>query len=263
VQGLAGTPVNTNSYMPGFLLDSRAAGTAFPRPGRYYASIESGVDPFGRQGYDGPYVLKSWINDTKPPTVKLLTTRVSAGRPTIAFRATDTQSGIDPYSVLLDAGHLLTGATMFDQRTGIAVIPVPRQAQALAPGRATIRLIASDNQEAKNVNSDSTDLLPNTARRRIQVRVVRGPTISWIAPEKNACVSGSTELDVVANSTAGVSSVGFYAGGRQIGRVRRAAGGVYSVTWNAAGRGARTLTAVVSDSGGREAKATRRVRVCG
>jgi hypothetical protein len=263
VQGIAGTPVNTNSYMPGFLLDSRSAGTAFPRPGRYYVSIESGVDPFGQGGYAGPYVLKSWINDTKPPKVQLLTTRVSAGRPTIAFRATDAQSGIDPYSVLVDAGHLLTGAELFDQRTGIAIVPLPRQAAALPVGRQTIRLIASDNQESKNVNTDSTDLLPNTARRRIQVRVVRGPTVTWIAPEKNACVSGSTQLDVVANSTAAVSSVGFFAGGRQIGRVRRAAGGIYELTWNASGRGKRTLTAIASDSSGREARAKRTVRVCG
>jgi subtilisin family serine protease len=263
VQGIAGTPVNTNSYMPGFLLDSRAAGTAFPQPGRYYVSIDSGVNPFSHKSYDGPYVLKSWINDTKPPKVQLLTTRVSAGRPTIAFRATDTQSGIDPYSVIVDAGHLLTGAEQFDQRTGIAVIPLPRQAQALPAGRATIRLIASDNQETKNVNSDSTDLLPNTARRRVPVRVVRGPTITWIAPEKNACVSGAAELDVVANSTAAVSSVGFYAGSRQIGRVRRAAGGVYTLTWNASGRGKRTLTAIASDSAGREARAKRTVRLCG
>jgi hypothetical protein len=93
---------------------------------------------------------------------------------------------------------------------------------------------------------------------------VRGPTIAWIAPEKNACVSGSTELDAVANSTAAVSSVGFFAGSRQIGRVRRAAGGIYALTWNASGgRGKRTLTAIVSDSSGREARAKRTVRLCG
>jgi Bacterial Ig domain len=263
VQGIAGTPVNVDGYMPGYLLDSRTAGTAFPRPGRYYVSIESGADPFGRGGYAGPYVLKSWINDTKPPVVKLLTTRVSAGRPTIAFRATDAQSGIDPYSVMVDAGHLLTGAELFDQRTGIAVIPLPRQAAALPVGRQPIRLIASDNQEAKNVNTDSTDLLPNTARKVIRVRVVRGPTITWIAPEANACVSGSAQLSVVANSTAAVSSVGFYAGSRQVGRVRRAAGGIYTLAWNASGRGKRTLTAVVSDSSGREARTKRTVRICG
>ena len=251
--------------MPGFLLDSRTAGTAFPRPGRYYVSVESGVDPFGTQRYDGPYVLRSWVNDVKPPTVRLVTTRVSAGRPTIAFRATDTQSGIDPFSILLDYGFRLTAPSRFDQRTGIAVIPIPRQARALTPGRGSMRLIASDNQETKNVNTDSTDLLPNTARRRVQVRVVRGPAVTWLVPEKGACVSGQARLDVVASSPAAVSSVGFFAGGRQIGRVKRSAGGVYSLTWNTSGarRGARTLTAIVSDSAGREAQATRRVRVCG
>jgi len=263
VQGLAGTPVNTNSYMPGFLLDSRTAGTAFPRPGRYYVSVESGVDPFGGQ-YDGPYVLRSWVNDVKPPTVRLLTTRLSAGRPAIAFRATDAQSGIDPFSILLDYGSRLTGALRFDQRTGIAVIPFPGQASSLKPGRVSMRLIASDNQEAKNVNTDSTDLLPNTARRRVQVRVVRGPTVTWIAPEKGACVSGPTRLDVVASSSAAISSVGFFVGGRQIERVKKNVGGVYSVTWNTSGaRKARTLTAIASDSAGRESQATRRVRVCG
>jgi hypothetical protein len=39
-------------------------------------------------------------------------------------------------------------------------------------------------------------------------------------------------------------------------------GGVYSFTWNATGKGRRTLAATASDSGGREARATRKVRVC-
>ncbi len=264
VTGIAGTPVNGDSYMGGYLLDSRAAGTSFPRPGRYYVSVESGIDPFGGQGYAGPYVLRSWVNDTKPPTVKLLTTRVSAGRPTIAFRATDTQSGIDPFSLTLDAGFRLTSASQFDQRSGIAVIPMPRDSTALKPGRASIRLIAADNQESKNANTDSTDLLPNTARRRVQVTVVRGPAVTWIIPEKNACVSNGGQLAVVASSSAGISSVGFFSGGRQVARVNRAAGGVYTVTWKTGGtKGARTLTAIASDAGGREARATRRVRVCG
>jgi Bacterial Ig domain len=192
--------------------------------------------------------------------VKLITTRVSAGRPTIVFRATDPQSGIDPYSILLDYGFRLTGPSRFDQRSGIVVVPIPRQARALKPGRGTMRLIASDNQEAKNVNTDSTDLLPNTARRRVTVRVVREPTVTWIAPEKNACVTGT--LDVVASSPTAVSSVGFFTGGRQIGRVRTSVGGVYSLSWNASGKGARTITAVVSDSAGREGRAVRRVRGC-
>jgi minor extracellular serine protease Vpr len=262
VQGVAGTPINSNSYMDGFLLDSRTAGTAFPRPGRYYVSIESGFDPYGDGGYDGPYVLRSWINDVKPPTVRLITTRVSAGRPSIVIRVTDKQSGVDPFAVLLDYSFLLTGASQFDPGTGIAVIPLPREAPRLKPGRRTIRLIASDLQEAKNVNTDSEDLLPNTARKRVQLRVVNAPTVTWISPRAGSCVSGSTHLDVVASSPASVSSVGFFVGGRQVGRTNRNFGGVYSFTWNATGKGQRTLSATVSDSAGREARATRRIRVC-
>ncbi len=264
VQGIAGTPINTNSYMDGFLLDSRTAGTAFPRPGRYYVSVESGFDPFGGNGYAGPYVLRSWINDVKPPTVRLLTTRVSAGRPSIAVRVTDSQSGVDPFAILLDYSFRLTGASQFDPRTGIAVIPLPREATKLKPGRTTVRLIASDLQEAKNVNTDSEDLLPNTARRRMRLRVVNAPTVTWLAPRAGSCVSGSVQLDVVASSPAAVSSVGFFAAGREIGRTKKNVGGVYSFTWNAGGarKGQRTLSAIVSDSAGREAKATRRVRVC-
>jgi subtilisin family serine protease len=263
VTGGAGTPLNLNSSMSGYLLDSRAAGTAFPKPGRYYVSIDSGFDPFGKP-YAGPYVLRSWVNDTKKPTVALVTTRVSAGRPSIAVRVTDTQSGVDPFSVLLDYSFLLTGASQFDPSTGIAVIPLPREAPKLKPGTTTVRLIASDYQEAKNVETDSADLLPNTARRRVKLRVVNGPTATWLAPRAGRCVSGSVQLDVVASSSAAVSSVGFFAGGRQIGRVRSNRGGVYSVTWNTGGRkGQRTLAAVVSDSAGREARVTRRVRVCG
>jgi minor extracellular serine protease Vpr len=263
VQGSAGTPVNQNGFAPDYLLDIRTAGTTFPRPGRYYFSIESGRDPFGRP-YDGPYVLRSWINDVTRPRVQLLTTRVSSGRPTIAFRALDAQSGVDPFSTAIDYGFLLVGASHFDPRTGIAIVPYPRQRSPFNPGRPAIRLIASDFQESKNANTDSADLLPNTARRSVRVRVVARPTVTWLTPERNACVTGRAQLDVVANSRAAISSVAFFAGGRQIARVRTNVSRVFSATWNTSGvrKGRRTLTATVSDTSGREATATRRVRVC-
>jgi hypothetical protein len=127
-----------------------------------------------------------------------------------------------------------------------------------------MRLIASDYQEAKNINTDSDNALPNTRILRVQVRAVAGPTVTWLAPEKRACVGANARLDVVAGSSSPVSSVGFFDRGRQLGRVKRSFAGVYSLPWNASGarRGVHTLTAVVSDIAGREARATRRVRVC-
>jgi hypothetical protein len=128
-----------------------------------------------------------------------------------------------------------------------------------------MRLIASDFQEAKNINTDSDNLVPNTRILTIRLRVIGGPTVTWLAPERRACMGAGARLDAVAGSGSPVSSVGFFDGKRQLGRVKRNFAGVYSLTWNAAGarRGVHTLTAVVSDIAGREARATRQVRVCG
>jgi subtilisin family serine protease len=264
VQGYAGTPVNANGTTPDFLFDIGAAGTVLPRPGRYYVSVDSGRDPFTGRSTAGPYILRSWIDDTTPPRVQLLTPRVAAGHPSIALRATDTQAGVDPLSIaLIDYSGLVIGAAVFDRVTGIAVIPLPR-ATPLQPGTSAMRLMASDYQEAKNINTDTDDLLPNTRILPIRLRGISGTTVTWLAPERNACVRAATRLDVVAGSSSAVSSVGFFDGKRQLGRVKRNFAGVYSLTWNPRGarRGVHTLTAIVSDIGGREAKATRQVRVC-
>jgi minor extracellular serine protease Vpr len=263
LEGYAGTPIAMNSTLPDFLLDVRTAGTVFPRPGRYYVAIDSGVDPFGRP-YSGRYVLRSWINDVTRPAVTLLTTQVSAGRPTIAFRATDAQSGVDPFSVGIGHAFTVIGASQFDPQTGIVVVAFPRQINRLSPGRQTIRLIASDYQETKNVNTEGSDPLPNTARRDVHLRVVNRPTVTWLTPTQRACVGARAQLDVVASSPTAISSVGFFVGSRQIARVRRGASGVFSATWNTAGRrkGTHTLRAIVSDTAGRESSAARRVRVC-
>jgi hypothetical protein len=114
------------------------------------------------------------------------------------------------------------------------------------------------------VNTEGEDVLPNTARRNVRLRVVARPTVTWLAPEQRACVPARAQLDVVANSPAAISSVGFFVDGRQVARVRRGASGVFSATWNAARarKGTHTLRAIVSDTAGRESGATRRVRVC-
>jgi subtilisin family serine protease len=263
LEGYAGTPIAMNSTMPDFLLDIRTAGTVFPQPGRYYVSVDSGVDPFGRP-YSGRYVLRSWINDVTKPRVTLLTTQVSSGRPTIAFRATDAQSGVDPFTVGIGHQFIVIGASQFDPQTGIAVVAFPRQVNRLTAGRQTMRLIAADYQESKNVNTEGGDPLPNTARRDVRLRVVNRPTVTWLNPAQRACVGGRAQLDVVASSPSAISSVGFFLGSRQIARVRRGASGVFSATWNTAGRrkGTYTLRAIVSDTAGRESSAARRVRVC-
>jgi hypothetical protein len=235
----------------------------FARPGRYYVSVDSGRNPFTDRSLAGPFTIRSWINDTKPPRITLITSKVAAGRPSIAFRATDSQSGVDPLALVVGYQRFLFGASFYDPGTGVAVFPFPNDKDTrLKAGRVSMRLVAPDNQESKNVNTVSKRLMPNTTFKRVNIRVVNGPTIAWLTPLNGSCVSGRRQLAVLASDTKAISSVGFYVGGRQVGRVRENSAGVYSFTWAASGKGKRVLTAVVSDTAGREAQAKRIVRVC-
>jgi subtilisin family serine protease len=264
VQGAAGTPVNVNSLMPDYLFNVGAAGTVFAPPGRYYVSVDSGRDPFSGRSLARPYVLRSWVDDVRPPRVRLLTRRVSAGRPTVVAHVTDGQSGVDPLSLLLEIKGRQIGALLFERETGMAVFSLPRDLPRLDAGPAFMRVIASDLQEAKNVNTEGESLMPNTAFEGVRADVVDGPTVTWLAPSRAACLPRRARLLVAAGSPATVSSVGFYDGSRQIGRVRKSLAGLYSLTWATAGakRGRHLLSAVVSDTAGREARASLSVRVC-
>ena len=79
VQGYAGTPVDVNALTYDYLAAIGAAGVSFPRQQTFYVSVDSGTDRFTGRSEPGRYLLRSWVNDVTPPTVKLLTTRVSGG----------------------------------------------------------------------------------------------------------------------------------------------------------------------------------------
>ncbi|MDH4341018.1 MAG: S8 family serine peptidase, partial [Thermoleophilia bacterium] len=259
VLGYAGIPVNVNGSLPDFLYSIGAAGGVFLPPGRYYVSVDSGRDLFTGRPLAGPYVLRSWVNDVKPPVVKVLTTKISSGRPTIVARIADAKSGVDPHALQLYFGpttrRTSVGATLYDPTTGIAAFSIPREALPLDEGAQFMQLVASDFQEAKNINTESDSPLPNTRFLGVRAEAVNGPTITWITPQKGRCLTPRQKLLVVANDTVAISSVGFFDGKRQIGRVRKNVAGLYEMTWRTSGRkkGAHVLTATVSDARGREA----------
>ena len=266
VLGYAGTPVNANGSMPDFLFGLGVAGADFPEIGRYYVVVDSGRDPFTGKSTARKYTLHSWVNDVKPPKVTFVTTRVSAGHPTIVVKVTDTQSGVDPFSLqLLITRRPTLSATSFDPKTGIAVLQVPRTAFPLQAGPNFVKLVASDYQEAKNVDTEGQNPFPNTTVKGARLAVVNGPAVTWITPNKGACLPKRAKLVVVANDNSPVSSVGFFDGKRQIGRVRKNTAGLYTLNWSTAGKkhGAHVLTAIASDTRGREDRASRPVRICG
>ncbi len=269
VTGYAGIPVNVNGSMPDFLFSIGASGGVFLPAGRYYVSVDSGRDPFTGRPLHGPYILRSWVNDVKPPKVELLTKVISSGRPTIVARVTDAKAGVDPFSLQLRFGPAKrveeVGAATYDDVTGIATFAIPREALALEPGTQFMRIIASDYQEAKNIDTEGDSPRPNTRIFGARVQAVARPTVTWITPSVGRCLAPKQKLSVVANDNVRISSVGFFDGNRQIGRVRKDVSGIYELTWSTSGKrkGTHVLTATASDIRGREASSSRTVKICG
>jgi minor extracellular serine protease Vpr len=264
VQGLAGTPVDVNELTYDYLDPISAAGASFPRDQTFYVSVDSGRERFSGRREAGRYVLRSWVNDVTPPTVRLLTVRVSAGRPTLAVRALDSQSGVDPLSLAIGYKQVLVGASAYDPVTGVATFPLPRSVPALAAGTLRLRLIASDFQEAKNVNTTGTAIMPNTQTASARIEVVRGPAVDWLQPAARACVATPQRLLVAASSPTGVQGVRFVLDGRRLAEARKGNDGVWSATWRTrgTGRGGHVLEAVVRDRAGHTASTRLTVRRC-
>jgi hypothetical protein len=238
-------------------------GTVFPRTKSYYVSVDSGRDEFTGRSLAGEYVLRAWVNDVEPPLLGLLTARVSAGRPTIALQVVDRGAGVDPFSLVISYGRVLIGAALYDPVAGIALFPIPASAPALKAGRPVLTAQAADFQEAKNVDSVGDELLPNTAFARGPIRVVSGPTVSWLSPEPG-CVARSAPLIVLAGSNAKVRSVRFLDGRARIATGRSGGAGLYSATERTgkAAKGRHTLRVIVTDARGRKAESRLVVRVC-
>jgi minor extracellular serine protease Vpr len=264
VQGYAGTPVNVNELMYDFGVDIGSSGASFPKVQRFYVAVDSGSDPFTHTRFPGSYVLRSWVNDVRPPTLRLLTQRVAAGRPTIVAKAVDSGAGVDPLSLVISYRGVLVGAALYDPLSGIAVFPLPSQAAAMEKGRTRAVLSASDFQESKNVNTVGDNVLPNTAFRTVRITAVSGPALTWVTPAVNACVGKTAGFVVAASSTRRITSVRFFVDGKQVAVDRRGGAGLFSATWptRRATSGGHDLRAVATDSSGRTAAATRHVRVC-
>jgi subtilisin family serine protease len=264
VQGYAGTPVNVNNYMFDFHADLGVAGASFPRQQRFWIAVDSGADPFTGQQFPGGYLLKMWKNDVTPPTVVPITTRVSAGRPLIAARVLDSQSGIDPFSLVVAYNRVLVGAAAFDPISGLALFPLPAQAPVIKPGKTKAAMQAADNQEAKNVASIGNNPLPNTTFRTFTITGVNGPAVSWLIPTAGSCVKGVVRLGVTASSTASVRSVSFFDGTKLIKKVTRGPGSLYVADWGTGKvqTGRHVLRATALDGKGRTFTAARSLRVC-
>ncbi|MGZ4310012.1 MAG: hypothetical protein ACXVRG_11830, partial [Gaiellaceae bacterium] len=103
----------------------------------------------------GPFTFRFWIDDTTPPSARLLTRIVSPGQP-LRLRVGDRGSGVDPQSLVATVGGR-TSRILYRPSTGVVELRVGR----LAPGRHRLLFSVADYQETKN-NEDGTRTLPNT-----------------------------------------------------------------------------------------------------
>ena len=265
VQGYAGIPTDVNSLTFDANFDVGAAGVQFPRLQRFYVSVDSRADPFTNKPQKGQYLLNAWIDDLTPPAVRILTTRITAGRPLIVAQAVDLQSGVDPLSLVIGYSGALVGASAYDPESGIVVFGIPTAAPAFRPGKTRLIFQASDYQETKNINTVGDAIYPNTAFKQLasdgreradgdldraaRARRARSRTTgssSSLAPRRRSSRSRSP----TTASRVGVDKTG--------------PDGIYSIAWKTGSlkKGKHKLLATVEDASGRKAAAGRVVKVC-
>jgi subtilisin family serine protease len=259
VQGFAGTPVDVNELTYDYQTAVGAAGAAYPGAGTYYVSVDSGRGRFTGASLAGSFVLRSWVDDLTPPSLRLLTTRVTAGRPTIVFRSLDTQSGVDPQSLTLGYDGALLAVGSYDPTTGLAVFPLPASVPALKAGTKNLRMLSSDFQETKNVDTSGRSLMPNTRTGSASLRVVAGMTVDWLLPV--GCSSRAPTVAVTAGGPRKIARILFDVDGRRTATARASHGGVWSTTLRVAA-GRHVLTATAVDVRGRAVSARHTVSTC-
>jgi hypothetical protein len=204
------------------------------------------------------------VNDVTPPAVRLLTTRVTAGRPLIVAQAVDLGAGVDPLSLVLNYNKALVGASAYDPSTGLVVFGIPAAAPKFNPGKTAAIMEASDYQESKNINTVGNAIYPNTSFLSSKITVVNGATVTWLEPPAHDCALKQDRLVVVGASTKKVANVVFTDNGKRIGTVKNGPGGIYGLDWKTTKlkKGVHQLTATVTDSAGHTAAAGRQLKVC-
>jgi subtilisin family serine protease len=145
--GYTGIPASLNPYQ-GFDQQAPVVGAVLPEPGTYQFVFDT---PTGKK--PGRFTFRFWVNDTLPPSIRILNHEVRIGRP-IRVAVHDSGSGVDPRSF-----HVRIGGKPVRLRyiRGVLWLRTSR----LRPGRKAMTVEASDYQETKNME-DIGPVLPNT-----------------------------------------------------------------------------------------------------
>jgi subtilisin family serine protease len=144
--GYPGLPLNINPYGESYGKHQQVAGAVLPAAGAYDVV-------FDEAGTGKPFTFRYWLDDTRPPTVKLLTRTVARGGK-LLLAATDAGAGIDPTTIRATVDGAAVKARLAGSRITVPVT-------AAKTGRHKLALTVSDYQESKNME-DVARILPNT-----------------------------------------------------------------------------------------------------
>jgi subtilisin family serine protease len=147
--GYLGLPLRVNPYQDGFQGLVPAVGVFRPAAGAYDLVFDT---PSRRRA--GPFSFRFWVNDTTPPSARLLTRTVAPGQ-ALRVAVHDRGSGVDPQSMLATVDGRSAGIVYLTS-SGVAELHI-----RLKPGRHRLRFSVADYQETKNTE-DGARTLPNT-----------------------------------------------------------------------------------------------------
>jgi hypothetical protein len=154
VVGYTGVPASLNPYQ-GFPSPEPVVGAVLPDPGTYDVVFDT---PTGEK--PGAFTFRFWINDTTPPSIRLLGGKHLLGRP-LRLAVHDSGSGVDPQSF-----HATMGGKPVRLSYSHGVLSA--RTKGLRSGKTTLAVTASDYQETKNME-DVGPVLPNTRTLRTTV----------------------------------------------------------------------------------------------
>jgi hypothetical protein len=145
--GYTGLPASLNPYEK-FGRAEPVVAAVLPDPGTYDLVFDT---PTGAK--PGAFTFRFWVNDTTPPSIRLLDRTVVAGRP-VRLAIRDAGSGVDRRSLGVEVGGK---AFRFTYAGGVLSVGT----KGLQPGKHSLTVTASDYQESKNME-DVGPVLPNT-----------------------------------------------------------------------------------------------------
>jgi subtilisin family serine protease len=152
--GYPGLPTTLNPYQ-GFDEPEPVVGAVLPDPGTYDFVFDT---PTGKK--PGEFRFRFWVNDTTPPSIRLLARTALVGRP-IRLAVRDSGSGVDPFSI---RARVDGRPVRWSYSHGVLRLWTTK----LRPGRRTVSVSAADYQESKNME-DIRGVLPNTRLFRTTV----------------------------------------------------------------------------------------------